>query len=420
MTEAERLNDVLRREAPAAGRCLSPLGQRSAFPRGIPFQTAEAKATEINATIGQVTDDAGAPMALSGMTDALSGVDARIAWLYPPAEGHLALRKAWGARQRAGSLGSTAASTTPMVVHGLTQGVSLVADLFADPDTDVFIPDPCWENYHLVFQLRPGANIVEYPFFRDGRFNVEGLADALAKSRARKSVIVLNFPSNPTGYTPSEAEARQIADVVLAHRGPAVVLCDDAYTGMVWTDGLMKRSLYWDLAERGDPDRLFLVKTDGATKELFFFGGRIAFLAGTASGAAEDALLSKWKCIARSTNGVCAGPSQALVLQELSDPRLADDVAARLVMLRRRWAVLNEALLAARSDKLEPFPSNSGVFAMVGLHGVDAEALRVRLIHEFSVGTIALPSVNALRIAFCSVPEAKLGELVRRLVAAVG
>ena len=419
MTEAERLHDVLRREAPAAARCLSPLGLRAAFPRGIPFQTAQARSTEINATIGQVTDDHGAPMALSGMTDALSGVDAKMAWLYPPAEGHLALRQAWAARQRGMGLGSDAVMSTPMVVHGLTQGVSLVADLFADPDTDVFIPDPCWENYHLVFQFRPGANVVSYPFFRDGRFNLEGLADALAASTAKKAVIVLNFPSNPTGYTPTVAEGQRIAEVVLAYPGPAVVLCDDAYQGMVWEDGLLARSLYWDLAERADPERLLVVKTDGATKELFFFGGRMAFLSASVSGAAEDALLSKWKCIARSTNGVCAGPSQALVLKELADPRLEADVADRLAMLARRWRALTDALMAARSDKLDPFPSNSGVFSMVRLHGTDAEALRARLITEFSVGTIALPSVNALRIAFCSVPEAMLPELVRRLQRAV-
>lgn len=420
MSEAERLNRVLAAEAPAAARCMSPLGRRSAFPRGIPYQSAQARKTEINASIGQLTDGHGNAMPLPAMANAVPGLDPKMTFLYSSQEGHPAVREAWGARQRRMSLGSTATSTTPMVVHGLTQAVSLCADLFADEDTDVVLPDPCWENYDLLFQLRPGATIHRYPFYKDGKFNVDGLADTLATVK-RKAVIVINFPANPAGYMPTPAEAAAIIDVLVAHKGPAVVLFDDAYQGLVYEGGLAPRSLYWDLAERCDPDRMLAVKADGATKELLFFGGRIAFLSATVPSAAEDALLSKWKCIARSCVGVTAGPSQALVLAALRDPGLDAAFGERFAILKERYTTLKTALAALPAGgPLAPFPFNSGVFALVGVRRpIDAEQLRERLITEVSVGTISVPSVNALRIAFCSVDNKALPELVARIQRAV-
>lgn len=415
MSEAERLNQILVQHAPAAGRCLSPLGRRAAFPKGIPYQTAAARSTEINATIGQVTDGRGQPLPLPAMQAACEGLDQRMAFLYAPQEGHLAVRQAWLARQRALAAEPELPVSTPMVVNGLSQGISLVADAFADEETAVVVPDPCWENYHLIFTLRSNAKLVPYPFYRDGRFDVHGLAQALEQVRGRKAVVLVNFPSNPTGYTPTQAEADQIVEVLLAHPGPAVVVFDDAYQGLVWESDRVTKSLFWEVARRHDPERLFPIKVDGATKEMLFFGGRVGFIGSSATGPAEEALLSKLKCIARATTGVCAGPSQALVLAALQDPGLDAAIADRKALLAHRYRLLKEAIGGMRSEVLRPYPFNSGVFALIGVEGVDAEALRERLIADESVGVIALPDTNALRVAYCSVDAGVLPELVTRL-----
>ncbi len=420
MDDASKLNEVLAQHAPAAARCLSAVGRRAVFPKGIPYQTAQAKNTQFNGTIGQFTVKDGAPLPVPAMSEATTSLDPKIVHLYAPQEGHAALRQAWAVRQRKLSLGSNFPVAVPMTVHGHTQGISLVADMFADEETDVIIPDPCWENYSLMFNLKPGARIVTYPFFRQGRFNVEGLSDVLAAT-SRKAVILVNFPANPAGYTPTPAEVEQLVQALLNHRGPAVVLFDDAYQGMVFESGLMARSPFWDLVERADPDRLFVMKTDGATKELFFFGGRVGFLTHGATGPAEDAILSKLKCIARSTVGVGSGPSQALVLKALQDPGLDASIAERLGILGRRYRALKSALGNMNSSVLSPFPFNSGVFALVGVRpDVDAEELRQRLITEASVGTISIPSVNALRVAYCSVEEDAIPELVARMAKVAG
>ena len=78
MTDADHLNDVLRREHPAAFRTLSPLGRRACFPRGIVFQAAEARGARIDATIGQLTDGAGNALPVPSLGES---IERRVAFI---------------------------------------------------------------------------------------------------------------------------------------------------------------------------------------------------------------------------------------------------------------------------------------------------------------------------------------------------
>jgi len=226
----------------------------------------------------------------------------------------------------------------------------------------------------------------------------------------------LNIPGNPTGYTPGREMAARIAEVVAAHPGPAVVVVDDAYQGMLWEDGLSDRSLYWDIADKADPERQLVIKLDGATKEFFFFPGRIGFLTHSAQGEAADMLENKLKCLGRATVGSPPGPSQALLLKALQTESLQTELDANLAVLKRRYRALKNTLKSLDNDKLFPYPFNSGMFALVGLDPqLSPERVRKRLIAEHSMGVISIPSVNGLRIAYGATDEADLPRLVAAL-----
>jgi aspartate/methionine/tyrosine aminotransferase len=419
MSDAETLNDALSRAHPAAARALSPLGRAAVFPRGIPFQAAEARNSKINATIGQLTDGRGQPIPLPSLQASLEGLDPRASFLYAPVDGPVPLRTAWVARERRLAGDPAVATTLPVVTHGLTHGLSLIASLFADPETDVLLPGPGWENYDLVFRMTTGARIVRYELFRDGRFDPGGLARALEGVRT-KAVLVLNFPSNPLGWTPNEAEARQVVELVASHRGPLVAVTDDAYQGWVYEPGCQVRSLFWDLAQAADPERLLVVKTDGATKELVFFSSRVGFLTFAAPPEAEAALTSKLKYLIRGSVGCASGPAMAMVHRALADEGLEAAVAERLALLADRYRTLRGALEGVDSPRVRVLPFNSAFFVFLQLSGgLEAEPLRKKLLAEHSLGTIAYPDDNALRIAYCSIGADRLPELVESLFAAV-
>lgn len=414
MSEAERLNDVLAAGWPAAARCLSERGRALAFPRGIPFQSAQARGTRLNATIGQVTDGAGMPMPAPSLAQLVPGLDERSCFLYSPINGHPELRQAWRQRQLA-KAGKPAdePGTNHAVTHGLTQGVSMVAQTFAGPGTDVIVSNPRWGNYDLIFGQH-GARIVPFEFYDGSGFNVQGLADALAQSTG-PTVVVLNLPNNPTGFTPSKEQAQQIADLLVEHRGPAVVVFDDAYQGMTWEPGLLTDSLYWEVARRADPQRLLPVKVDGVTKELLFFPARVGFVTTPTGGDVAAALTSKFKCVARGTVGSPPGPSQAMVLHALQQPSLDAEIASRHSVLASRYRALKRATADLRGP-VAALPFNSGCFAVLAIDpSIDLHGLRRALIRDHDVGVVGVSSAQVLRIAYCSVAEASLAEVVHRI-----
>ena len=192
--------------------------------------------------------------------------------LYTTTSGNPQLRALWAHRLQTQGCGTI---SKPIVTQGLTHGLSIVADLFTDASSTVILPNPGWGNYQHIFGTRRGANIQTYrPVSREG-LDLNAIDEAL-DSAPEGAVMVLNFPSNPIGYSPTLAEAHELAKRIHAHPRPLVVITDDAYQGMVWEPGLQSGSLF-PLLNQGTNEQILNVKVDGATKELFFFGGRVDF-----------------------------------------------------------------------------------------------------------------------------------------------
>jgi aspartate/methionine/tyrosine aminotransferase len=421
MSEAESLNRTLEREAPAVARCLSPLGRQAAFPKGIPFQAAAAKSTNINATIGQMTDGHGAAMPLSVMAEIVKDLDTKKTFLYAPVPGHADVSDAWRAREArlAGDLAVPVAR--PVATHGLTNGLSLLANLFGDPETALIVPTPFWGNYRLIFTMHAGVQVEGFEFFADGGFNLAGLAEALdrvARGPAKKAIVVLNLPGNPTGYALTPEEASQIVGVLDAHPDPMVVVVDDAYQGFVYEDSALKESEFWLLARGLDPEKHAVFKVDGATKELLFFASRLGFVTHPyVTEGAEKAILSKLKYLIRGTVGSPPGPSSAITLHALNHPRLEDAFAERFAVMKARYDALKHAFSGLQSERLVPCPFNAAFFMLLKLDGIDSNEARERLIAEHSIGTIAFAEPNALRIAHCSVDVADIPTMAEKIIA---
>ncbi len=237
MSGQDQLREPIESASPALWQALSPLGRRVAFPPDIPFQAAQARGKRYNGTIGQVTDGAGHPLALPAVAGALAlESPARDrALLYSPVQGIPEVRAAWRRWQRREIVDLP--SSEPLVTVGLTHGLALTADLFGGAESVVAIPAPFWGNYRQTFAARTGARILTAPAYRDGAYNPTAIPEALADVPAGKpAVAILNLPSNPGGYMPTRDERSALSAALLAEaeRRPLVVLCDDAYAGLVY------------------------------------------------------------------------------------------------------------------------------------------------------------------------------------------
>jgi aspartate/methionine/tyrosine aminotransferase len=230
---AAATTETIAAASPALHQLLSPLGRRVYFPPDIPFQAAQARGKTYNATIGQITDGYGQAVPVAALAEGLSGMSPagrNRALLYSPVEGIPEVRRAWRAWQRRNQLESVP-SSLPIVVAGLTHGLSVIADLFGGEGRPVVVPAPFWGNYRQTFGLRTGARVVPAPVYRGGRFDPAGITEAIAAlPDGEAAIVLLNFPSNPGGYSPSLGERMQLVGGLRgeAARRPLLVVCDDA------------------------------------------------------------------------------------------------------------------------------------------------------------------------------------------------
>lgn len=424
---ARRLNRRLEEVSSPLLGCLSPLGRAAYYPRDIPFQAAEARGAEFNATIGQITDGAGRVLALSALRNAISLPDetANRGLLYSPIAGHADLRAAWNEFQTPDDRRVDGACPTgpPVVAAGLTHAISLVADLFAGPGRDVIVPEPCWGNYHQIFGLRAGARTHRAPSYEDGQWSWRGLAQQLEKvERGAPVIVILNLPSNPGGYSPTEAQRSELRELLVAaaQRGPVVVLCDDAYQGLVFED-VPAGSMFWELL--GLHRNLIPIRGAGATKEFLFFGGRVGFLTlPYAAGSPEFEVLEDKLCsLIRSGVGSPVSLSQVLLLETLRADGVMGEVEAVRERLGARYRVMKERVeeMVARFEGVHLLPCNSGAFMLLELPepvspAQEPDAIRRLLLDEYGTGVVAIKP-RFLRLAFCSVSRDRIPGLIDRL-----
>ena len=300
----------------------------------------------------------------------------------------------------------------------LTHGLSICADLFVDSDTDVLLPAPRWGNYDVIFGMRPQGRIHNYTVMKEAEdvrhsgFNIEGIQDALTKIQ-NKGVLVLNIPSNPVGYTPTPEEVSRLIEAIEASNKPLVIVLDEAYKGMEWSHESVQGSIAKRFSNL-DPERFLVVKVDGATKELFFFGGRIGFVTFLCSQQVAPVLEEKVIASIRSTVSALPSPSQAMVLRALMSDTLDAEVKEIRGLLYRRYRALKDAMDA---KDVPYFPFNSAFFTLVRTP-IDAKKMRKYLLTQ-GVGVVAVPAQQAIRVSYSTVSVENIPEMVNIIAAAL-
>ena len=418
-TQAINLNETIQKLNNNVLELLSQRGKNIFFPKlGILSQSAQAKGKNINATIGEAIEDDGLSMHLSEF-DNLINLPLGLVYPYAPSFGKKELRDAWkeSVYLKNPSLGATIIST-PIVTCGLTHGISMSGYLFVDEGDTVVIPDLFWENYSLIFENAYKGKVVTFPLFKNGCFNVDGFSETLDKVKG-KIVLLLNFPNNPTGYTPLISEIDLIVGAIQkqADKGKNVVaLIDDAYFGLVYENNVYTESIFTQLCNLSE--KVLAVKLDGATKEDYVWGFRVGFMSfGVKNGTQElyEALENKTAGAVRGNISNVSHLSQSLLHKAYFSSQYKEDKKEKFDTLKSRYQTIIQVL--ADPKYLEFFaalPFNSGYFMCIELKDpLKAEAIRKILLDKYSTGVIVFE--NLIRLAFSAVPKSKIPKLIENI-----
>ncbi len=420
---AIELNEEIQTTAPVVFELLSALGRRIYLPKGILSQTAEAnaKAHRFNATRAIALEN-GDMMHLAVSRRLVPELALDGIYGYAPVLGQAELREAWKAHLLKENPSLAAATLSlPIVTSGMTHGFSLIAELFVDSGDALVLSDKIWGNYRLIFETKAGANIQTYPFFNaTNGFSTHDFRETLTNTTGEKLLMLLNFPHNPTGYAVSRTEAEQIVDAIVARADTGchiLVMIDDAYAGLWYDTSVMHESLFGLLV--GCHPNVVPVKIDGATKEEYAWGLRVAFLTFGLGAAAMQPLEQKLSGLIRANTSGASQVSQTLILEAMQASGYAEQKQQNYEILKERALKVKAVASDSRYAKLwEVYPSHAGYFTCLNLKSGNAEMVRQRLLDEHGIGTIALGETE-LRVAYSCLEASdieKVFEVIARVI----
>jgi len=155
----------------------------------------------------------------------------------------------------------------------ITTGVSEAFDLgiraIVDPGDEVILPEPCYVSYKPCIILAGGIPVTVKTKVSEGfRLTPEEVEEKVSK---KTKVVVLSYPSNPTGATMSRKDLEAIADVAVEH--DLLVLSDEIYAKLTYAG---RHTCFSSL--NGMRERTILF--NGFSKSHAMTGWRVGYAAG--------------------------------------------------------------------------------------------------------------------------------------------
>jgi aromatic-amino-acid transaminase len=280
---------------------------------------------------------------------------------------------------------------------GGTGGLKVGADLLKrmNPDAQVLISDPSWENHRALFE-GAGFEVAAYPYYDAARRGVDfdGMLAALNQAAAGSIVVLHACCHNPTGYDITLAQWAQVIETV-AQRG-LVPFLDMAYQG--FGDGI---------SEDGAVVGLFMAAglecfvATSFSKSFSLYGERVGALSVVCSSKDEAArVLSQLKRVIRTNYSNPPTHGAQVVAMVLTTPALRamweGELAGMRVRIKEMRVALQARLEASGLKQDFSFITRQrGMFSYSGLSKPQMERLRDEFgIYGVDTGRICVAALN--------------------------
>ena len=366
----------------------------------------------VNATVGSLLHDDGRLAILPTAARAVHEVPAEEWAPYAPIAGAPEFLSAVADdlfRDEPEMKASAVAAATPGGTGALRHAIAN----YLEPGQSMLTTSFFWGPYQTLCDESDRKLATFSMFDAEGKLDTKALDTALTQQIAsqKRALVFINDPChNPTGYSMTAEEWKQVVERLVAHSASAPV-------------SLLVDTAYFAYAARPDP-RAFLKELRpllgkvglsfawSASKTFTHYGLRVGAIVACVPDAQErastEAALS-YSC--RGTWSNCSRGGMRAITRLLTEPSMArssDAERAELkALLGARVTAFNHA---ARAKGLKYPRYEGGFFVTVFTDDAHERAMRMK-----EKGVFVVPAKGALRVALCSVAEKDVPRLVDAL-----
>jgi aspartate/methionine/tyrosine aminotransferase len=260
-----------------------------------------------------------------------------------------------------------------LVTHGSIHAYYTGLQSILNPGDDVLIPDPSWATHsNMAIMLR--GNVVRIPAPVENGFipHFESWEKALT---SKTRVIVLNYPSNPTGAYPTRDYLQKLQDFAKAH--DLWIVSDEVYGSLYYGEKPTSSAAF-----DGAKERTLLVNS--LSKSYAMTGWRVGFLAAPAR-VIDNALKAGQNSI------TCVAPfiqkAAAFALTDAENQKATANM--RAAYARRRELVLRLSH-ELESEKVLVTPPQGAFYFFLDFRPLKMTSLEIceRILDEAGVGLV--------------------------------
>lgn len=168
-----------------------------------------------------------------------------------------------------------------IVTTGGSEAILMALLATCDRGDRIIVPEPYYANYN-GFATEAGVEIVPVRSYIEEDFALPSIAEFERLITPKTRGILICNPNNPTGYLYSEAEIRQLREIVLRH--DLFLIADEVYSDFCY-DGAQHHSV---LTLEGVDDHVIMV--DSISKRFSMCGTRIGALVSRNAAVIDAAL----------------------------------------------------------------------------------------------------------------------------------
>ena len=260
-----------------------------------------------------------------------------------------------------------------LITHGGIHAYYLAMQSILNPGDDVLIPDPSWATHsNMAVMLR--GNVIRVSAPAENGFIP--FFDSWLKALTPKTrVIVLNYPSNPTGAYPTREYLQKLQDFAKEH--DLWIVSDEVYGSLFYEERPTSAA-----AIDGAKERTLIVNS--LSKSYAMTGWRVGFLAAPAH-IIENALKAGQNSI------TCVAPFiQNAASFALTDPAMQEFTEEMRTGYARRRDLVIRLSHELESEKVKVIPPQGAFYFFLDLRALEMSSVEMceKILEEVGVGLV--------------------------------